>query len=600
VDVSYDRGTNGATGVEEIPGHRVYYSLTGATGSWAVVEALSGSTAGLVNGTVPLGAWATNALLYLLWVDDNGSINPEPAYTIDNWRAVPTRPKDLSFQEGVNGYVGTQDTFISNLTPTTDRGASATIQIDQNGVDLGEYLLIRFENIFGTAINQVPPGATILNAPLTVRITNQGDDPSLHQMLVPWQESSTWDSMVDGILVDDVEAAAVADVTFPGGGTDTVIPLPQSTLQAWLDGTKTNYGWVFRPSGSDGTDFSSSENSVIAARPRLAVIWGNVNVPFVRSTSPLNGATDVPLDANIVVTIVDGTTKLNTNSIQLLVNGQSVVPVVVVDPVAVPNETTITYDSPTNFPPTNTVAVRLVFSDDASPPNVTTKDFSFTTRPVTVKLFAIDDVQVWKYDRSGADLGTAWKERIYTNDSAWPEGMALIADENGATAEPIRTRISRLNDNSEFVRTFYFRTYFNYTGPLGGDLRLRHVIDDGAVFYLNGIEIHRFGLAAGAAYDYLTLFGGHENAYEGIFVIPDIALLNGTNVFAAEVHQDSATSGDIVFGAELDVAISALQPTLIGARLPTPGSTQVSPTRSSKSTLRMDRNRFKPTRSNSS
>ncbi len=231
---------------------------------------------------------------------------------------------------------------------------------------------------------------------------------------------------------------------------------------------------------------------------------------------------------------------------------------------------------------------------------MTTKDFSFTTRPVTVKLFAIDDVQVWKYDRSGADLGTAWKERIYTNDSAWPEGMALIADENGATAEPIRTRISRLNDNSEFVRTFYFRTYFNYTGPLGGDLRLRHVIDDGAVFYLNGIEIHRFGLAAGAAYDYLTLFGGHENAYEGIFVIPDIALLNGTNVFAAEVHQDSATSGDIVFGAELDVAISALQPTLIGARLPTPGSTQVSPTRSSKSTLRMDRNRFKPTRSNSS
>src|SRR6185436_6343870 len=40
VDVSYDRGTNGATGIEEIPGHRVYYSLTGAAGSWTVVDAL--------------------------------------------------------------------------------------------------------------------------------------------------------------------------------------------------------------------------------------------------------------------------------------------------------------------------------------------------------------------------------------------------------------------------------------------------------------------------------------------------------------------------------------------------------------------------------
>ena len=284
----------------------------------------------------------------------------------------------------------------------------------------------------------------------------------------------------DGVLADDGEAAATEDSTFPGNGNKTIIPLPISTLQAWSDGTKPNHGWIFLPSGTDGTDFSSSEHSNIDERPLLTIVWGTVDEPFVSSVSPLHGATGVPVDSNIAITIADGATRLNASSLRLLVNGQNVTPTItrLVDPA---NQTTVVYDPATNLPEKSTVNVRLIYSDNATPAHVSPNDFVLATRATTTTLVAIDDKQVWKYDRSGTDLGTAWKEKTF-NDSAWPEGMALIAQETGNTPEPIRTPIERFNDNGEYVQTFYFRTHFNYTGPLGGDLFLRHVIDDGAVF----------------------------------------------------------------------------------------------------------------------
>jgi hypothetical protein len=88
-----------------------------------------------------------------------------------------------------------------------------------------------------------------------------------------------------------------------------------------------------------------------------------------------------------------------------------------------------------------------------------------------VKLLAIDDVTTWSYDRSGSDLGTEWRERIY-DDSMWPTGKALIADETTAVVEPIRTPISRFNDENAYVRTFYFRAHFNFTNQINSGVKL--------------------------------------------------------------------------------------------------------------------------------
>ncbi|MCK6498743.1 MAG: PA14 domain-containing protein, partial [Nitrospira sp.] len=178
-------------------------------------------------------------------------------------------------------------------------------------------------------------------------------------------------------------------------------------------------------------------------------------------------------------------------------------------------------------------------------------------------LVAINDQFEWSYDRSGTDLGTEWRSRTF-NDSAWPKGKALIADESTTTVEPIRTAISRFNDNNEYVKTFYFRAKFNYTDFVapGVKLKLRHVVDDGAVFYLNGTEIHRFGIAEGPV-DATTDATGHENAYEGPYEIPIDLLVPGENVLAAEVHQSGGSSSDMVFGAELIATIPTVITNLV-------------------------------------
>ena len=96
--LSYDLLENHATGgtnanavVEEIPGHRVYFSLTGAAGSWTVIPGISSvGTSGTLVGNASLGSWANGSLLYLLWADDNAQVdrndtnNEEGGYLIDN------------------------------------------------------------------------------------------------------------------------------------------------------------------------------------------------------------------------------------------------------------------------------------------------------------------------------------------------------------------------------------------------------------------------------------------------------------------------------------------------------------------------------------
>ncbi len=213
--------------------------------------------------------------------------------------------------------------------------------------------------------------------------------------------------------------------------------------------------------------------------------------------------------------------------------------------------------------------------------------FSVGAQVATVKIAAIDTETSWRYDRSGSDLGTAW-QLVDFDDSAWPEGLALIADEGTTTVEPIRTRINRFNDQGAYVRTFYFRKKFTF-GAVSPEvkLKLRHVVDDGAVFYLNGQEIHRFGIAQGVVVDYLTDAGGHENIYEGPYDIPASFVVEGDNILACEVHQSGGSSSDMVFGAELIATVPVIRTTMSIARngasvniswAPTGGTLESAPT----------------------
>ncbi len=104
-------------------------------------------------------------------------------------------------------------------------------------------------------------------------------------------------------------------------------------------------------------------------------------------------------------------------------------------------------------------------------------------------------------------------------------------------------------------RTFYFRTRFEWNGePPPTRLQLWAVVDDGAILYLNGKEALRLGMPPDIAPHHEMLAGRNiiDATLEGPFTIDTALLKPGENLLAAEVHQVSGNSSDIVFGLRLE------------------------------------------------
>ena len=169
---------------------------------------------------------------------------------------------------------------------------------------------------------------------------------------------------------------------------------------------------------------------------------------------------------------------------------------------------------------------------------------------------------VWRFNDTATDLGTAWRGVSYPNENSWPTGLALFGVDSTVPYPypvPIRTAMV-LNARRT---TYYFRTRFNFTGnPAGLILRLTAYIDDGAVFYLNGVELYRVRLPAGTIVFSTKAQLATPEGVPVIYDFPATSLAQGANVLAVEVHQHSDTSSDVVFGLALD-AIGSQAPVIL-------------------------------------
>jgi hypothetical protein len=104
--------------------------------------------------------------------------------------------------------------------------------------------------------------------------------------------------------------------------------------------------------------------------------------------------------------------------------------------------------------------------------------------------------------------------------------------------------------------TSYYRRAFDVADPsLLRDLMLHLKRDDGAIVYLNGREIHRVNLGAGAGPE-APASRSVDGAAEDTFFPSDVAIEHlrpGRNVLAVELHQDSPRTDDATF----DLALTA-------------------------------------------
>ena len=178
-------------------------------------------------------------------------------------------------------------------------------------------------------------------------------------------------------------------------------------------------------------------------------------------------------------------------------------------------------------------------------------------RPAEVtNLVTLPFNQAWRYHTQGEDLGENWRNPDY-DDAAWPVGSGVFHSPTSFPSPIAKgTLVPLALGTTNRLITGYFRTQFSFSGdPAGLVLSLLPVIDDGAVVYLNGVEVLRLNLPEGPI-RYQTL----ANTVVGPLIrpgqetVPAVSLRSGLNTLAVEVHQVTANSTDFAFGMEASVA----------------------------------------------
>ena len=175
----------------------------------------------------------------------------------------------------------------------------------------------------------------------------------------------------------------------------------------------------------------------------------------------------------------------------------------------------------------------------------------------------------WKYRDPSIDLGssdivfgnaaynnTNWKHPSFDDSNAtfWKSGDAELGNGDTGDGRPERTAIN-IGVSGARYQVLYFRKKFTVTNPAQYEtLEMDALIDDGAIFYLNGREVARMNMPGGAVgFTYTNLNALNEAVFLPVTdarLVPS-ALVNGENTMCVEVHQTNSTSSDISFDLRL-------------------------------------------------
>ncbi|MEX2188122.1 MAG: lamin tail domain-containing protein [Pirellulales bacterium] len=197
------------------------------------------------------------------------------------------------------------------------------------------------------------------------------------------------------------------------------------------------------------------------------------------------------------------------------------------------------------------------YPDRGTPP--TPAEYATTT--------LLDWNATWRYNQvgqsvAGGQLPTNWAATSHPVDgSTWLSGNGLFALEPNGTIADIRTPLTLGGGRT----TYYFETEFTVPTDAadGFELQIEHYIDDGALFYLNGVEIvDRVNLPAAGVTNATFALAQIEAAVATVVVSADRLAVAGfakgvPQRLSVEVHQGAAASSDVVFGTRVHTRVQS-------------------------------------------
>jgi hypothetical protein len=109
------------------------------------------------------------------------------------------------------------------------------------------------------------------------------------------------------------------------------------------------------------------------------------------------------------------------------------------------------------------------------------------------------------------------------------------------------------SSTSKYVTTYFRHDVILVSYGAVGSATLSMVVDDGAVVYVNGVEVARHNMPSGdVGYTTLAVSATLPEATWVSFALPPSAFVPGANTVAVEVHQAAVDSSDVSFKATLD------------------------------------------------
>lgn len=182
-----------------------------------------------------------------------------------------------TFQQGA-GYAGCSEVVIAN-------GRSASANLDGMGLaTAADPAGIRTVAVSFDLAGHIPTGVQITAAMLTLHVIDGSTfTANVHALLRPWTEAGANWTTFDGLNGWDVaggrgpldrDVLLATRSNFPAGSQ--VIPFSAEGLavvQAWVDGTRRNDGFLISVSGTNELGFADSEDAVVARRPMLTVTY---------------------------------------------------------------------------------------------------------------------------------------------------------------------------------------------------------------------------------------------------------------------------------------------------------------------------------------
>jgi hypothetical protein len=170
----------------------------------------------------------------------------------------------------------------------------------------------------------------------------------------------------------------------------------------------------------------------------------------------------------------------------------------------------------------------------------------------------------WLYNSNNLDsTAGAWKNPGFVPDATWGTGPAAFGIETsaaviGAAPTPIMTALTANSvAPGDQLTTTYFRKDITLPAlPAGARYVICHYTDDGHITYLDGVEINRYAMPAGAV-TFTNRSTGIPNGGEASMRSFTFTATPGAHVLAVELHQaGNTTSSDVWFDMEVRIVDS--------------------------------------------